>query len=101
MEIHNGMISFKSTTDNYWKELIGIKNNTMRTIPQDEVDKYDLIVHPGGYATYKTPSDGHRKLITTIHVEHVGATPEDASSCILRELTDVTEYGNRVLFSWR
>lgn len=101
MRIDDGTITFSSTTENYWKELNGFKNNTMRCIPTHEVEKYDLIVHPGGYATYQKPGCDHRTLITAISIVHPGSTQWDSYGHITRRLTDVTYYGDRYLFTWR
>lgn len=91
MRVHDNCIIFKSTLPNYWKELTGRKPNTVREISYPEVSKWGLAVTDDGVLT----SDG--KFVRTIGIELV----DEPTEYFTRELTDVTVYEGRYIFSWR
>jgi hypothetical protein len=91
MHVIGDTIVFRSTLPNYWKELTGRKPNTVREIPYPEVSKWGIEVTDDGVLT----SDG--KFVHTIGIELVGEPTE----YFTRELTDVTVYEGRYIFSWR
>lgn len=98
MEIMNGTVCFKSEEPMFWKELIGVKPNTSRRIPADEIDRYSIEVNPLGYMTFKTFSAFEN--ISPAIVRKIQITNSVSGQSFTRELIDVTPYDGRFIFSW-
>jgi hypothetical protein len=91
MEIVLNRIIFNSDDINFWKEL-RVKSNTVRRIPVEEVNEYNLQVMPDGRLYYGLTID----LITEISIRR----KLDYTTVFTRELKDVTIYNGLYIFSW-
>jgi hypothetical protein len=91
MEIVLNRIIFNSDDINFWKEL-RVKSNTVRRIPVEEVNEYNLQVMPDGRLYYGLTID----LITEISIRR----KLDYTTVFTRELKDVTMYNGLYIFSW-
>lgn len=91
MEIVLNRIIFNSDDINFWKEL-RVKSNTVRRIPVEEVNEYNLQVMPDGRLYYGLTND----LVTEISIRR----KLDYTTVFTRELKDVTEYNGLYIFSW-
>jgi hypothetical protein len=91
MEIVLNRIIFNSDDINFWKEL-RVKSNTVRRIPVEEVNEYNLQVMPDGRLYYGLTID----LITEISIRR----KLDYTTVFTRELKDVTIYDGLYIFSW-
>lgn len=91
MEILLNRIIFNSDDINFWKEL-RVKSNTVRRIPVEEVNEYNLQVMPDGRLYYGLTKD----LVTEISIRR----KLDYTTVFTRELKDVTIYNGLYIFSW-
>ena len=91
MEIVLNRIIFNSDDINFWKEL-RVKSNTVRRIPVEEVNEYNIQVMPDGRLYYGLTKD----LVTEISIRR----KLDYTTVFTRELKDVTIYNGLYIFSW-
>lgn len=91
MEIILDRIIFNSDDINYWKEY-RVKSNTVRHIPQDEVNSYNLQVMPDGRLYCGLVKD----MITEITIRR----KLDSTVSFTRKLKDVTIFNGIYIFSW-
>jgi len=91
MEIVLNRIIFNSDDINFWKEL-RVKSNTVRRIPVEEVNEYNLQVMPDGRLYHGLTKD----LVTEISIRR----KLDYTTSFTRELKDVTIFDGMYIFSW-
>lgn len=77
------LIEFKSTEDNFRKEATGIKNNTVRVMNMDEMNKVDYDID---------------------RIKYIKISCVDGIQSFVRELTDITRFETHgvffYIFSW-
>lgn len=83
MKIKGKVIYFKSSSELFSKELKGIKNNTVRELTFEEHNQLENIL-----------VDGDDPELICIESIETGVS-------FVRELTDISFYANRWIFTWR
>lgn len=77
-------ITFKSIPPNWWKEFIGLKNNTVRKIYLDGDIRFELL----------------NKFITQPFKLEIEIVNTETNDSFIRLIRDVTEFDGYMIISW-
>ncbi len=83
----NNTVTFKSNTENYWKEKYGLKPNTFR-----KVDSKD--------GRFQMLNDGDAKYIVIENADIVSSETGSSTEYFMRVIKDRTYWDDYVIISW-